>query len=146
MILECGNGKVFQNIDAETLSAELEKLDEDNPFVTLSSDWGFFQAAITDSGFLAEYRDPGGYFCSREADIPREDIKKAFLAYLNGGDDWRTVCSWNKQQEDETAGPREKGRTAGIPRPENLVDGLIGSVKRDLKSAAKKKLNRFLKF
>ena len=146
MTLECGNGKVFQNIDASTLSTELDKLEGDNFFATLNSDSGFIQAAVTTAGFLAEYRDSGGYFRSREENIPLADIKKAFLSYLEGKDDWKTLCTWEKEMEDDTAEPGYTRKTGGIPRPESLVDGLVNSVKKDLKNAAKRKLGKFLKF
>lgn len=144
MQLECANGKVYQNIDADTLIQALEALNsEENDFATLSSDKGFFQAAVSGSGFVVEYRDPSGYYTCSGGAVPAEDTKNAFLAYLNGDDSWKSISAWDRQAEEDPAAPPPGQGSSGRG---GLVDDLIGSVKRDLKNAAKRKLGRFLKF
>lgn len=152
MKLELGNGNNYDNPTRETVEKALDSLNgEDNDFAIIdsssSSSDKFLQAAVTGTGFVAEYRDAGGYFRSSGESLSLGEIKKAFLSFLNNDNSWKGMFSWTAVEESGGAEGvhLRQGKQEGM-KEGTLVDEILDTVKSNIKSSIKRKIGRFLKF
>jgi hypothetical protein len=96
--MEMANGEKMSEVDKSDLRKALKELDEDNNFISLRKGATFVQAAVTDDGYLMEYRDNTGYFESEKADLSESEVKDIMYAFLEGKKDWKDEIEWQKAQ------------------------------------------------
>ncbi len=96
--LEMANGDKMSDVDKSDLKNALKKLDEDNNYISLRKGTTFVQAAVTDDGYLMEYRDNTGYFKSEKADISESEVKDVMYEFMEGKKDWKDEIEWKKAQ------------------------------------------------
>lgn len=95
---EMANGETLETINSLTLTAALKKLDEDNNFAILSKEDSFLQTAVSEDGYIVEYRDESGYFRSVKSDIPFKRVLRMFIGFLNDTDSWKRALEWENAE------------------------------------------------
>ena len=96
--IEMANGESMEQVEKSDLHKALKKLDEENNFLSLSKAGKFIQAAVTDDGFLMEYRDNTGYFKSEATDLSRNDVKDAMYDFMEGNKNWKEDIVWEEAE------------------------------------------------
>ena len=138
----------FNNPDAELVKSELGKLDHgDNGHAILSDAGGFLQTATTRGGYMLEYRDGSGYFCSKDEQVSLTRVQEAFALYLAGDGSWKSQFEWDQREEGPASGSTGQAsgstaQSAGGTRvdPANPLDSLVNTVKSEAVRLAKRKL------
>ncbi|NOY36831.1 MAG: YIP1 family protein [Chlorobi bacterium] len=97
--LEMANGDMFDNPGTKTLSKELDNLSAENEHAILSHGDDFIQAAVTDDGFLMEYRDNSGYFASEATNLSKDKVVTVFLLFLKDDPSWKEMITWEKTEK-----------------------------------------------
>jgi hypothetical protein len=96
--LEMANGEEMSDVDKSDLRKAFKDLDEENNYISLRKGTTFVQAAVTDDGFLMEYRDNKGYFRSDNANISEKEVKDVMYGFLEGKKDWKDEIDWKKAE------------------------------------------------
>lgn len=90
--IEMADGDKFENVDAETISKFIDKLNEDNFYVILSSGDDYIQAAYSDMGFIIQYAEGGEQF-EAEDYLTKEQANDIMKKYLLD-EDWKQGNNW----------------------------------------------------
>jgi hypothetical protein len=96
--LEMANGEEMSDVDKSDLRKAFKDLDEENNYISLRKGTTFVQAAVTEDGFLMEYRDNKGYFRSDNANISEKEVKDVMYGFLEGKKDWKDEIDWKKAE------------------------------------------------
>lgn len=111
MRLESTHGRSLSNPTAHDIEQALATLTEDDAFVILSREEEHYLQA---SGDVLEYRAADGHF--RAIPVAGPDLRRrVFLAFLDGGDGFRKLCSWTPVGEEiDRRPPRRHSPAATI--------------------------------
>jgi hypothetical protein len=97
--MEMANGEQMAGVEKSDIRKAFKDLDEDNNYISLRKGSTFVQAAVTDDGFLMEYRDNSGYYESEDANISEKEVKDVMYGFLEGKKDWKNEIDWKKLNE-----------------------------------------------
>lgn len=85
--IEMANGENFEGPDNDQLIKALKSLDDDNFFLTLSSDEGFIQTTTSEKGYIVQYSN-GHQMYEAEEYFEMEKVIEIFTAYIEKGN-WK---------------------------------------------------------
>lgn len=87
-------GDFIDNPTDEQIKASLKSLDDDNFFMTLSSEDGFLQTSTSQTGYIVQYSEDDVMFEAEEY-FTLEQLIDIFIAYVNK-QNWKEQADWNK--------------------------------------------------
>jgi hypothetical protein len=94
--IEMANGDKFEDVSAEKIKENIDKLNDDNFFIILNDGENFLQAAYSEKGFDLQYKESGAQFTARDY-LTKEQAVKTFLSYYKSEDGWKDITPWDKQ-------------------------------------------------
>jgi len=95
--IQMANGDVIKDVDKGDIKDALDEVDEDNSTIILSKSGRFIQAAVTEDGFLMEYRDASGYFSTKKTDLSKDDVEDALIDFFKEDDDYKEDFEWEEK-------------------------------------------------
>ena len=94
--MEMANGESVSDVNKGDLRNALSELNEDNNYISLRKGGTFVQAAVTEDGYLMEYRDESGYYESEAQDLSESTVKVVMYGFLDGDKGWKKEIDWEK--------------------------------------------------
>ena len=95
--IEMASGEMIKDPSTAKLQELLTTLDDDNFFITLSSNDGFIQAAYSEDGFSVEYRGEDGYFGATGL-LSTEETSELFVKYIDKVNNWKATINWESME------------------------------------------------
>lgn len=96
--LEMAGGESVSDASRSDVRKALSDLGPDNDYMILSKAGKFVQVAVTDNGYLMEYRDAKGYYRSVEDDLSLNTVKDVFFGFLDEEDNWKEDIEWERAE------------------------------------------------
>ena len=90
---EMASGDIVEEAEKSDVKDAINNLSEDNEYMILSKGTKFIQAAVTEDGYLLEYRDQTGYYRSADTDLTKADLEDVFYGFLKEKD-WKDEVNW----------------------------------------------------
>jgi len=94
--MEMADGESVSDVNKGDLRTALSELDDDNNYISLRKGSTFVQAAVTEDGYLMEYRDESGYYESEKQDLSESTVKVVMYGFLDGDKGWKKEIEWEK--------------------------------------------------
>ncbi len=88
IVLEKPDGNTLDNPTVEDILLATGTLDKDNDHMILSRGDDFVQTAVTDDGYLLEYKDKTGQYASKRTNFTATEVVGIFNAFNKGEEDW----------------------------------------------------------
>lgn len=133
MNLEDSNGTISIPKDVTEVTAMIDRVGNGIDHCILSDGEMYIQTAGTAPSLVVEYQDDTGHYAAAELHSA-QTVKDLFSAFFQKNDSWRTLIAFSREGENPAARSADTGRTNSRPGEKGLKDGLIDSVKREVKN------------
>lgn len=150
MRLEDSDGKIFNPVSEDELSAVIDKVGGALDFCTLSNGDGFIQTAGSSGGLLIQYRDSSGQYESDDTSLSSGAVKDIFSAYLKGDESWKNGISFSKWSEDDgqAEDSDSNARLNSGPKdfsPESIKKTVVNAVKGEATRSISSMVRRLIR-
>ncbi|MFP4384264.1 MAG: hypothetical protein ACLFST_12610 [Spirochaetia bacterium] len=133
MTLEDSNGKISTPQNVNEVTAMIDCVGNGIDHCILSDGDMYIQTAGSSPNLVVEYQDSTGHYAAPETHSA-QIVKDLFSAFFQKNDAWRTMVVFSPQGGNTSGPTQTAGQSTSRTGGKSFKDGLVDSVKREVKN------------